>query len=48
VLDERLERFGAYTDGEDIWRDLGFDKPANVPLLATDALIALSKRLRAA
>ncbi|TMH67629.1 MAG: biotin-independent malonate decarboxylase subunit beta [Betaproteobacteria bacterium] len=48
TLDERLERFGAYTDGEDIWRDLGFDKPANVPLLATDALIALSKRLRAA
>jgi malonate decarboxylase beta subunit len=48
MLDQRLERFGAYTDGEDIWRDLGFDKPANVPLLATDALIALSKRLRAA
>ena len=48
MLDERLERFGAYTDGEHIWRDLGFNKPASVPLLATDALIALSKRVRAA
>jgi malonate decarboxylase beta subunit len=48
VLEERLARFGSYTDGEDIWRDLGFDKPANVPLLATDALVALSRQTRAA
>src|SRR5947208_15410996 len=43
MLESRLARFGSYADGEDIWRDLGFDKPARVPLLATDALIAMSK-----
>ena len=48
ILEERLARFGSHTDGEDIWRDLGFDKPANVPLLATDALVALSQQTRAA
>jgi malonate decarboxylase beta subunit len=48
ILEERLARFGSYADGEDIWRDLGFDKPANVPLLATDALVALSRQTRAA
>ena len=48
LLDRRLARFGAYGDGEDIWRDLGFDHPENVPLLATDALVAIGQRLRAA
>jgi malonate decarboxylase beta subunit len=48
MLEGRLARFGSHADGEDIWRDLGFDKPASVPLLATDALIAMSKRMRAA
>jgi malonate decarboxylase beta subunit len=48
ILEERLARFGSHTDGEDIWRDLGFDKPGNVPLLATDALVALSQQTRAA
>ena len=48
ILEERLARFGSHIDGEDIWRDLGFDKPANVPLLATDALVALSQQTRAA
>ena len=48
LLETRLARFGAYGDGEDIWRDLGFDKPASVPLLATDALVALSEHVRAA
>ena len=48
MLETRLVRFGAYTDGEDIWRNLGFEKPASVPLLATDALVAMSKRMRAA
>jgi malonate decarboxylase beta subunit len=48
LLEQRLVRFGAYDDGEDIWRDLGFDHPENVPLLATDALVALGQRLRAA
>src|SRR5437762_1354672 len=42
MLDSRLARFGSHADGEDIWRDLGFDTPASVPLLATDALIAMS------
>jgi len=48
MLEERVVRFGSYTDGEEIWHDLGFDKPANVPLLATDALIALSRQKRVA
>ncbi len=48
MLEQRLARFGTYGDGEDIWRDLGFDQPENVPLLATDALVALGQRLRAA
>jgi hypothetical protein len=48
MLERRLARFGTYGDGEDIWRDLGFDQPENVPLLATDALVALGQRLRAA
>jgi len=48
MLEERVERFGRCSDGEDIWRGLGFDKPASVPLLATDAFVALSRRLRAA
>ena len=48
MLGSRLARFGSHADGEDIWRDLGFDKPASVPLLTTDALIAMSKRMRAA
>ena len=48
MLEERLLRFGSYADGEDIWRDLGFDTPANVPLLGTDALIALSREKRVA
>jgi len=48
LLETRLARFGAYGDGEEIWRDLGFDKPASVPLLATDALVALSEHVRAA
>lgn len=48
LLDERLARFGQCGDGEDIWRELGFDQPENVPLLATDALVAIGQRLRAA
>jgi malonate decarboxylase beta subunit len=48
LLEQRLARFGAYGDAEDIWRDLGFDHPENIPLLATDALVALGQRLRAA
>jgi malonate decarboxylase beta subunit len=48
LLEQRLARFGAHGDGEDIWRDLGFDHPESVPLLATDALVAIGQRLRAA
>lgn len=47
MLEKRLQRFGAHVDGEDIWRDLGFAEPSDVPLLATDALVALAKRMRA-
>jgi malonate decarboxylase beta subunit len=45
MLDERLARFGACRDGEDIWRALGLKEPANVPLLPTEALVTLSKRI---
>ena len=45
MLDDRLARFGACPDGEDIWRALGFAEPENVPLLPTAALVALSKRV---
>ena len=48
LLEQRLSRFGQCGDGEDIWRELGFDQPENVPLLATDALVAMGQRLRAA
>jgi malonate decarboxylase beta subunit len=48
MLDDRLGRFGACGDGEDIWRALGFDEPANVPLLPTEALVMLSKRINGA
>jgi malonate decarboxylase beta subunit len=44
----RIERFGACADGEDIWRALGFDAPQDVPLLATDVLVAASRTLHAA
>jgi len=48
ALEARLARFGSCADGEDIWRDLGFARPANVPLLATDALVAMTRQMRAA
>jgi malonate decarboxylase beta subunit len=48
LLERRIDRFGACPDGEDIWRALGFDQPENVPLFATDALVALGERVRAA
>jgi malonate decarboxylase beta subunit len=48
TLDARVARFGSCPDGEDIWRGLGFDDPANVPLLPTDTLVALSKHLHEA
>jgi malonate decarboxylase beta subunit len=48
MLERRIDHFGACADGEDIWRALGFDQPENVPLFATDALVALGERVRAA
>jgi len=48
LLQRRVDRFGGCDDGADIWRDLGFPDPENVPLLATDALVVISQRLRAA
>jgi malonate decarboxylase beta subunit len=48
MLERRLARFGAAADGEEIWRDLGLDPPENVPLMATDALVAMGNRVRAA
>jgi malonate decarboxylase beta subunit len=47
MLERRLARFGGAADGEEIWRDLGLDPPENVPLMSTDALVAMGKRARA-
>jgi malonate decarboxylase beta subunit len=45
MLEARLDRFGACADGEDVWRALGFERPEMIPMLATDALVALRERL---
>ncbi len=45
-LDQRLQRFGACADGEDIWRLLGWAQPEQVPLLDAAAFVkqALDRR----
>ncbi len=47
-LSRRLERFGDATDGEDIWRALGWPDPAVVPLADTDVFLTQARLLRAA
>ncbi len=46
MLEQRLDRFGAFEDGVDIWRALGVEAPSDVPLSAADALVDWSKRAR--
>ena len=40
LLASRIERFGALRDALDIWRALGVDDPAALPLLDRDAFVA--------
>jgi len=39
MLAQRIERFGACTDALDIWRDLGWEDPAVVPMLDTATFV---------
>jgi malonate decarboxylase beta subunit len=39
LLAERIERFGALREPMDIWRALGMDDPASVPMLEADVFI---------
>ncbi len=45
-LDRRLERFGHCTDGEDIWRLLGWPEPEQVPLFTPDEFLAQARERR--
>jgi malonate decarboxylase beta subunit len=47
MLAERTERFGHMAEPMDIWRALGIDDPASVPLLEADAFVALAASRRA-
>jgi malonate decarboxylase beta subunit len=47
LLDERLQRFGQCTDGEAIWRLLGWREPEQVPLLTATEFVAQARARRA-
>ena len=47
-LADRLKRFGACSDGLDVWKQEGVADPAAVPGLSADDFIALAKRTREA
>jgi len=40
LLERRLQRFGQCTDGEDVWRLLGWREPEQVPLLTAAEFVA--------
>ena len=46
LLDTRLQRFGQCTDGEDIWRLLGWHDPERVPLLTAPEFVAQARERR--
>jgi len=46
LLDRRLQRFGQSTDGEDIWRLLGWREPERVPLLTAPEFVAQARERR--
>jgi malonate decarboxylase beta subunit len=48
MLERRVERFGACRDGSEIWRALGFERPEEVAMMTTEAMVAMGERLRAA
>jgi malonate decarboxylase beta subunit len=47
LLAERTERFGHMAEPMEIWRALGIDDPASVPVLEADAFVALAAARRA-
>lgn len=40
LLAERIDRFGAMIDPQDIWRDLGMAQPESLPMLDIDRFVA--------
>lgn len=44
-LRERLERFGKFRDGIDVWRTLGIPQPETIPIMENSELIRLKSRL---
>lgn len=46
ALKARMQRFGGYRDGLDVWANLGINEPKQVPLLDRDSLVALKKGLQ--
>jgi len=48
MLAQRLEAFGTLRDGLDVWRALGWKRPEDVPLAATDLFLQQARSLRAA
>jgi malonate decarboxylase beta subunit len=47
LLRDRVERFGACSDGRDIWKLLGWEDPDSVPVMDHPAFITLSAGRRA-
>lgn len=47
ALQARMQRFGAYRDGLEVWAELGIAEPQQVPLLDRDSLVAVKKGLPA-
>ncbi|OZI30811.1 biotin-independent malonate decarboxylase subunit beta [Bordetella genomosp. 10] len=45
-LEQRLKRFGALTDGTQVWKALGIDDPQAIPSLPTDEFVALANGVR--
>jgi malonate decarboxylase beta subunit len=46
ALGRRLDRFGTAGDATDIWKELGVQEPAAVPMLGRDDFLSLVDPLR--
>jgi malonate decarboxylase beta subunit len=44
-LETRMQRFGSYRDGLQVWAELGVADPRQIPLLDRDQLVAIKKGL---
>lgn len=45
-LERRLKRFGTLTDGTQVWKTLGIEKPETIPGLPTDEFLTLANGVR--